>query len=100
MMRRNDGEVRIYQSLILQACSDLDALPLVPSLSNANDQLCFVQIRLLPTTCPHVARSTPCNNKVLASGNKGRVKNFKVVSYLMWTVSIAFVCLAACSHYM
>lgn len=74
MMHRNDGEVRIYQSLILQACSDLEDLLLVPSLSNANDQLCFVQIRLFPTTCPHVTRSTPCNNKVLASGIKVKSK--------------------------
>lgn len=70
MMHLNDGEVRIYQSLILQACRDLDALLFVPFLSNANDQLCFVQIRLLPTTCPHVTRSTPCNNKMLAGGIK------------------------------
>ena len=74
MMHRNDGELMVYQSLILQACSDLDDLLLVPSLSNANDQLCFVQIRLLPTTCPHVTRSTPCNNKVLAIGIKVKSK--------------------------
>jgi hypothetical protein len=70
MVHRNDWEAKIYQSLILQACSDLDVLLFVPSLSNANDQLCFVQTTLLPTTCPHVTRSTPYNNNVLASGMK------------------------------